>query len=339
VKVSNQKVTAKAQKFKAEEIFGIKSSSEFRELALKAFYLQAAECIPYREYLENLDCDPCKVTSVEEIPFLPVAIFKTKKVITGRGAVEKFFKSSSTTGMTPSVHPVTDLSLYDQSLSLGFRLRYGDPSGYAIVALLPSYLERGDSSLVYMTEQLMKESGRAENGFYLYNHSELYDKLTDLRNRNIRSILIGVSFALVDFALKYKMDFPELIVMETGGMKNSSRELSREEIHRIISEGFGVKRVHSEYGMAELLSQAYSCGDGLFTTPPWMKVAIRDLNNPFKLLPYGKRGGINIIDLANINSCCFIETGDLGVKTAGNYFEVSGRIKQSELRGCNLLLE
>lgn len=332
-------MTSNLQTVTAEEIFGIRNSNEFRELALRIFRLQAAGCPPYREYLGHLGCDPGKVSSLQEIPFLPVSLFKTRQIITGERAVEKIFRSSSTTGMIPSQHQVTDLSVYDRSLSLGFRLRYGEPSDYAILALLPSYIERGDSSLVYMAGKLMEESGREENGFYLYNHSDLYNKLAGLRIRNVRTILIGVSFALVDFASEHKITFPELIVIETGGMKNVKRELSRSEIHRIISEGFGVRNVHSEYGMTELISQAYSCSDGIFNTPPWMKILIRDLNNPFKFLPEGKRGGINVIDLANINSCSFIETGDLGVKTAGDSFEVYGRIKFSELRGCNLLLE
>jgi len=322
-----------------KEIFSIKEKREFERIALKIFRYQAFECKPYKEYLDNLGFNRENVSSLRDIPFLPVSIFKSREVITGNAPAEKVFSSSATTGMTPSLHHVTDLSLYNHSLSLGFRLRYGKASDYAIVALLPSYLEREGSSLVYMAEMLMKESGHPDNGFYLYNQKELYEKLVKIKKSGSKCILLGVSFALVDFATAFPLDFPELIVMETGGMKNTGRELSRQEIHNIICKGFGVKTVHSEYGMAELLSQAYSQGEGLFFPPPWMEVIIRDLNNPIRYLSSGKRGGINIIDLANLNSCSFIETGDMGVKTAGDSFEVHGRIKFSELRGCNLLLE
>jgi len=264
---------------------------------------------------------------------------------------QKIFTSSATTGMTPSRHPVADLSLYERSFSDGFRLQYGSPSEYAILALLPSYLEREGSSLVYMTENLMKQSANECNGYYLYNHAELYDMLCRLKTDEQKTILIGVSFALLDFVswLKLdsalKMEFPDLIVVETGGMKGRGEELSREELHRRLKEGFGVDTIHSEYGMAELLSQAWSKGDGLFFTPPWMKVLIRDLNNPFRLLSDGergginnKRGGINIIDLANVYSCSFIETEDMGTTDPTGGFKIFGRIKNSELRGCNLLI-
>ncbi len=322
-----------------KEIFSIKEKREFERIALKIFYYQALECKPYKEYLDNLGYNTKNVSSVSEIPYLPVSFFKSREVITGNTPAEKVFSSSATTGMTPSRHHVTDLSVYNRSLSLGFKIRYGKASDYVIVALLPSYLEREGSSLVYMAEILMKESGHPDNGFYLYNQKELYEKLVKIKKSGSKCILLGVSFALVDFAGAFPLDFPGLIVMETGGMKNTGRELSRKEIHNIICKGFGVNTVHSEYGMAELLSQAYSRREGLFFPPPWMKVIIRDLNNPFRHLSPGKRGGINIIDLANLNSCSFIETGDMGIKRAGNSFEVLGRIQHTELRGCNLLLD
>ncbi|OFY39400.1 MAG: hypothetical protein A2X18_04700 [Bacteroidetes bacterium GWF2_40_14] len=264
---------------------------------------------------------------------------------------QKIFTSSATTGMTPSRHPIVDLSIYERSFSDGFRLQYGNPSEYAILALLPSYLERAGSSLVYMTESLMKQSANPNNGYYLYNHTDLYDMLYRLRADGQKTILIGVSFALLDFisALKletgHRPEFPDLIVVETGGMKGRGEELSREELHSRLKEGFGVDKIHSEYGMAELLSQAWSKGDSLFFTPPWMKILIRDLNNPFHLLSDGerggndsKRGGINIIDLANVYSCSFIETEDMGMTSSDGGFKIFGRIKNSELRGCNFLI-
>jgi len=276
----------------------------------------------------------------------PYQSINTKEVLP-----QKTFTSSATTGMTPSRHPVADLSLYERSFSEGFRLQYGSPSDYAILALLPSYLEREGSSLVYMTENLMKQSANECNGYYLYNHTELYEMLCRLKDDGQKTILIGVSFALLDFVsgLKLdpalKMEFPDLIVVETGGMKGRGEELSREELHWRLKEGFGVDTIHSEYGMAELLSQAWSKGDGIFFTPPWMKVLIRDLNNPFRLLSDGergennnKRGGINIIDLANVYSCSFIETEDMGMTDPAGGFKIFGRIKNSELRGCNLLM-
>lgn len=319
-------------------IFNIKSREEFASLAVEIFRYQSTHCEPYKRYLSFLGNDLSHVESIEEIPFFPIQFFKSENVISGEAVAQKIFTSSSTTGMTPSRHPVADLSLYESSFSKGFRIEYGDPSEYAILALLPSYLERDGSSLVYMTEGLMRQSANRFNGYYLYNHEDLYGMLCKLKELGQKTILIGVSFALLDFAAKWKIDFPELIVIETGGMKGRGEELSREELHVRLKDGFGVGNIHSEYGMAELLSQAWSKGEGLFFTPPWMDVIIRDLNNPFRILPYGKKGGINIIDLANILSCSFIETEDMGIKEAGDGFKISGRIKNSELRGCNMLL-
>lgn len=324
--------------FDINRIFGIKTRDEFASVTLEIFRYQAEFCEPYKKYLTLLGTDINKISNINEIPFFPVQFFKSETVISGKTPPKKIFTSSSTAGMTPSRHPVTDLSIYEKSFSQGFRLRYGEPEEYAILALLPSYLERENSSLVYMTEGLMKQSGNISNGYYLYNHSELFDMLLTLKKSQQKTILIGVSFALIDFLTGYKIDFPELIVMETGGMKGRGEELTREELHTRLRNGFGVENIHSEYGMAELLSQAYSKGNGLFCTPPWMDIVIRDLNNPFRLLPTGKRGGINIIDLANINSCSFIETEDLGIKETGDVFKILGRINNSELRGCNLLM-
>jgi len=321
-----------------EEIFRINSQESFVEPAIRIFQYQAEKCEPYRRYLELLDCDPLRVRKIEDIPFLPIQLFKTEKIYCGDSEAEMIFTSSSTTGMTPSRHYVADLSLYEKSFTEGFRLQYGDVSQYAILALLPSYLERTGSSLIYMADSLMRQSGNESNGYYLYNHGELYEMLETMKKEGQKTILIGVSFALLDFVANHECIFPSLILIETGGMKGRGIELSRDDIHSHLKKAFGVENVHSEYGMAELLSQAYSSGAGIFSTPPWMKVIIRDLNNPFRKIPEGTPGGINIIDLANAGSCSFIETQDLGTKTAGDHFKILGRIKDSELRGCNLLI-
>ncbi len=320
-------------------MFGIKNETDFEKKALEIFHIQSKECTPYSEYLSLLEVDPNKVSSTSQIPFLPVTLFKKRDIICGNSAPEKIFTSSSTTGATPSRHLVKDLALYRKSFTDCFRLFYGDPQSYTILALLPSYLEREGSSLVYMADHLIKDSGKPYSGFYLYNYQELYSTLCNLSQKRERTILLGVSFALLDFAERFSIEFPTLKVIETGGMKGRGREISREELHLRLKRGFGVDKIGSEYGMAELLSQAWSYEEGLFMTPPWMRVIIRSLDNPFENPGNGKKGGINIIDLANINSCSFIETEDIGIKEAGNTFRVLGRIKNSELRGCNLLLE
>ncbi|MHC1779942.1 MAG: acyltransferase [Bacteroidales bacterium] len=308
-------------------------------IALEIFRYQAINCPPYAEYIHLTGNDPDQVKDPEQIPFLPISIFKNREVITGNKPTQKLFTSSSTTGMIPARHYVTDLDIYEESFKRAFRMFLGEPSDYTILALLPSYLEREGSSLVYMADRLIKDSGSTASGFYLYNFSELYDTLCILKAKQSRTILLGVSFALLEFAERFNLVFPELTIVETGGMKGRGKEVSRNELHKAIKSGFGVKNVWSEYGMAELMSQAWSQGEGLFKTPPWMDIQIRDLLNPFKRVNEGITGGINIIDLANINSCSFIETEDLGVKEAGNTFSVLGRIQNSELRGCNILLE
>ncbi len=315
-----------------------KSASIFEAIALKVFRHQYSNCEPYKRYINYIGTSLDSIKSIKEIPFLPVQFFKSEEIYCGHGKPEKFFTSSATTGMEPSKHPVAELSLYEASFINGFKAFYGSPSNYVILALLPSYLEREGSSLIYMVDTLIRMTENSDSGFYLYNRKELFEKLSTLKGENKKVMLIGVSFALLDFANEYQIEFPDLIVMETGGMKGRGREIEREEMHRILKACFGVENIHSEYGMAELLSQAYSKGNGLFMTPPWMEILIRDFNNPFRLVEAGNRGGINIIDLANVNSCSFIETEDLGIKTAGNGFKILGRIKNSELRGCNLLL-
>lgn len=322
-----------------ERIFDITTREELEKIALEIFRIQSTKCTPYRDFINLVGIDPSAINSIEKIPFLPVSLFKSHSIICEGLEPEIIFTSSATTGMVPSSHPVADLSIYKESFSRAFRHFWGEPSEYAILALLPSYLEREGSSLVYMADKLIKESCNKDSGFYLYDFGTLYQKLIYLKEKGIKTLLLGVSFALLEFVNQYKINFPELIVMETGGMKGRGIEVSRDQLHSALKSGFGVSKVASEYGMAELLSQAYSYCDGVFETPPWMEILIRDLSNPFRILNGNVSGGINIIDLANLNSCSFIETQDMGIKEAGNTFRISGRIQNSELRGCNLLLE
>lgn len=310
----------------------------FSALALEVFRYQLEHCPPYKQFVSLLGTDPGSVDSPEKIPFLPIRFFKSRDVYSASAEPQKLFTSSATTGMTPSRHLVADLSLYELSFRKAFEHFYGSPSEYTILALLPSYLERDGSSLVYMADKLIKLSKSDLSGFYLYNFAQLRDTLEILQKESRKTLLIGVSFALLDFAKDFPVNFPELTVMETGGMKGRGVELPREELHRILMKGFGVNTIHSEYGMAELLSQAYSSGEGVFQTPHWMEIFARDLNNPLKVTSGEAKGGLNIIDLANVNSCSFIETEDLVIKETGNLFRIPGRINNSELRGCNLLL-
>lgn len=304
---------------------------------MKIFHYQASQCPVYSEFISGLGINPSSVQKISEIPFLPIQFFKSHSVISGNKKPEITF-SSSATGGVQSKHHVTDLSIYEHSFREGFEKFYGDIDQYAILALLPSYLERGGSSLIYMVDDLIRESKNSESGYFLNNHADLYRTLQKLKEKNTAAILIGVTYALLDFAEQYKIDFPELIIMETGGMKGKRKELIREELHGILCEGFGVTSIHSEYGMTELLSQAYSQGNGIFKCPPWMRISIRDINDPFDLLDAGKTGGINVIDLANLNSCVFIATQDLGRLYADGNFEVLGRFDNSDMRGCNLMV-
>ncbi|MGI4805155.1 MAG: hypothetical protein ACRYFL_10315, partial [Janthinobacterium lividum] len=321
-----------------QTIFSIVNEVQFLENALQIFWFQADNCAVYKTYLSHLKIDPSEIKSLEAIPFLPIEFFRTHAVTSQNQNPEVTFSSSGTTGITTSQHLVTDVSWYKNSFKKGFELFYGDIKNYAFLALLPSYLERAGSSLIYMVKNLIAETETSNSGFYLYNDEELYQKLTQLQQQNQPTVLIGVTFALLDFIEKYQLDFPELILMETGGMKGRRKEMIREELHQTLCNGFGVPAIHSEYGMTELLSQAYSLGEGLFYCVPWMKVLIRDTNDPFTLLPNGKTGGINVIDLANINSCSFIATQDLGKIHTNGMFEVLGRFDFSDIRGCNLLI-
>ncbi|HTD40949.1 MAG TPA: hypothetical protein VK671_10040 [Mucilaginibacter sp.] len=321
-----------------QQVFSISNEQQFDETALQIFRFQAQNCAIYREFIFNLKVDINAVDQVEKIPFLPISFFKSHEVLSSPDKVQVTFTSSGTTGMINSRHLVTDVSWYEESFRRAFDLFYGDVKNYTILALLPSYLEREGSSLIYMAEDLVKRSENPDSGFYLYNHEDLFQKLKKQQQAKKPTLLIGVTFALLDFVEHHAIDFPQLIVMETGGMKGRRKEMIREELHQTLCNGFGVNAIHSEYGMTELLSQAYSNGNGIFNCPPWMKIITRDTNDPVTTLDNDKTGGINVIDLANMNSCSFIATQDLGKVYADGSFEVLGRFDNSDIRGCNLLI-
>lgn len=326
-------------KISIPSVFSIRSEKEFNDAALAIFRHQAVHCAPYRDFISHLRVDPLQTDSLADIPYLPISFFKSHRVISGIDKEEITFSSSGTTGMVQSRHFVTDLSLYEQSFNEAFARFYGSTEDTCLLALLPSYLERDGSSLIYMIDALLKQSKHPDSGYFLHNHEDLYKKLISLKEKGQKTILIGVTYALLDFLEKYQMDFPELIVMETGGMKGKRKEMVREELHELLTSGFGVKAIHSEYGMTELLSQAYSSGDGIFNCPAWMKIVLRDTNDPLTLLHTHQTGGINVIDLANINSCSFIATQDLGRVYPDGSFEVLGRFDNADIRGCNLLVQ
>ncbi len=312
---------------------------DFETLALEVFRYQAKNNETYSKYLNHLGIIPGSIYKLDRIPFLPIEFFKTRKIITGKDVPGKIFTSSGTTGAGTSKHYVTDISLYQESFTRTFQYFYGNPEQYCILALLPSYLEREGSSLIYMMDYLIKKSNNPESGFYLDKLDDLAEKIVRLREQNQKILLFGVSFALLNLAEKYKPDLSGQIVMETGGMKGRREEIIREELHKVLCKAFNTKLIHSEYGMTELLSQAYSKGDRIFHTPPWMKILIRDGYDPFSYVKKGRSGGINVIDLANYNSCSFIETSDLGLLLPDGGFEVSGRFDSSDIRGCNLMVE
>nr|WP_165877849.1 acyl transferase [Pedobacter psychrotolerans] len=321
------------------DIFAINDAQAFQDQALATFKSQAKNCQVYQEYIHHLKIDVDQISTIEQIPFLPIGFFKTHQIVSNQNPVEIIFSSSGTTGMTQSSHHVTDVALYEQSYLRAFDHFYGKVSDYCFLALLPSYQQRSGSSLIYMVNDLIEKSNHPQSGYFLDNHDDLLQTLVDLKNKKQPTVLIGVTYALLDFVEKFDISFPDLIVMETGGMKGRRKEMVREELHQQLTEGFGVPAIHSEYGMTELLSQAYSLGEGVFQCPGWMKVLIRDTNDPLTLIPEGKTGGINVIDLANINSCSFIATQDLGRINADDSFEVLGRFDNADIRGCNLLVQ
>jgi phenylacetate-coenzyme A ligase PaaK-like adenylate-forming protein len=319
------------------DIFNITTAKQFEDAALNIFKYQFENNPVYRSFCDLLYKHPSDITSLENIPFLPIQFFKSHKIITQGATEEKVFTSSGTTGSITSKHYVSNINLYEESFTRGFDYFYGDVKDYVILALLPSYLEREGSSLIYMVDHLIKASKHEESGFYLNNLQDLAKILIELEKKQQKTLLIGVSFALLDLVENYNFDLKHTIVMETGGMKGRRKEMIREELHHKLKSGFGVDQIHSEYGMTELLSQAYSKGNGVFECPPWMKVQARDTEDAFTTLPYGKTGGLNIIDLANVNSCPFIATQDLGRIRPNSHFEVLGRFDHSDIRGCNLM--
>ena len=320
------------------ELFNIQSPQEFQKVALAVFKYQFEHNNVYRSFCDLLYKHPSDIHSIEEIPFLPIQFFKTHTVLAKAEDSQVIFSSSGTTGSVTSKHHVTDLAVYEKSFRKGFEHFYGNIEEYAVLALLPSYLERGGSSLIYMVDDLIKRSKHPESGFFLNNHQKIAEKLQFLDKNGQKVLLIGVSFALLDLAEKYAFKLNNTIVMETGGMKGRRKELIRSELHALLSKGFGVDNIHSEYGMTELLSQAYSNQNGIFECPPWMHILTRDTEDPLTILPHKKTGGINVIDLANINSCSFIATKDLGKTYADGTFEILGRFDNSDIRGCNLMV-
>jgi len=321
-----------------KDIFNIKTTDEFNNLALKIFKFQFENNALYRSFCDLLYIHFSDIKTIEDIPFLPIQFFKSHTVLSSKENIQTTFTSSGTTGNTTSKHHVTDLDIYTNSFSKGFHQFYGNIEDYIVLALLPSYLEREGSSLIHMVDALIKASKSPESGFYLNNISALKDTLIKLDSEGKKIILIGVSFALLDLIETHKFNLKNTIIMETGGMKGRRKELIREELHSKLKDGFGVKTIHSEYGMTELLSQAYSNGQGIFKTPNWMRILTRDTEDALHILPKEKAGGINVIDLANINSCSFIATQDLGRVNKNGEFEVIGRFDNSDIRGCNLMV-
>ena len=319
-------------------IFNIDDVIDFNKRALEIFQFQAKNCIVYKEFLNLLQIDINEVKTIDQIPFLPIQFFKSHKIVASQESVQRVFLSSGTTGNTQSKHYITDVSIYKKSFTKGFENFYGPIEEFTVLALLPSYLERDGSSLIYMVNDLIEKSKNPKSGFYLNNFSALHKNLIELDKNNEKVLLIGVSFALLDLVEMFNFKLKNTIIMETGGMKGRRKELIREELHQVLCGGFGVEKIHSEYGMTELLSQAYSKGNGIFECPPWMKIITRDTEDALTILPQGKTGGINVIDFANINSCSFIATQDLGKTYKNGTFEVLGRFDDSDIRGCNLMV-
>ena len=318
----------------SEKIFSISSDAEFEAAALELFRRQAEQCPPYSEYISLLGVNPAEVNRVEDIPFMPIEFFKWRDVYCGEGKPEKVFTSSNTGGTVASRHMMQSLALYEQAFTRAFEQFYGAAEGWSVYGLLPNYLQREGSSLVYMVDRLIARCG--SGGFYLDEYEKL---IADMAADTKPKILLGVSYALWDLAEQYAPKLENTIVMETGGMKGQREELPKSEFHKILTEAFGVEKIHSEYGMAELTSQAYSSGDGVFRAPAWMRVVVRDVNNPLKMLPAGSRGAVSIIDLANISSCAFIATQDVGRTFADGTFMIEGRLSGADIRGCNLLVQ
>ncbi len=318
-----------------KELWEVKASA-FNKLAQQAFQLQLSENKVLKQFCSTVNHRLTETADLEHFPFLPISFFKTHPVITGIEMPPLFFESSGTTGQDRSRHYVTDPGLYDQSLTTGFQNVFGPTNDWQILALLPGYLEQPYASLVYMVRQLMKQSKTGEENFYLHQYEALFHHLERAESKGIKTLLVGVTYALLDFAEKFPVKLKHTHILETGGMKGRRKEMLREEVHSILKHHFGIENIYSEYGMTELLSQAYSLKDGVFSCPPWMKVLVRDEDDPFLVKTSG-RGALNMIDLANIHSCCFIATEDVGEVYEDGTFRVLGRMDASELRGCSLM--
>lgn len=316
-----------------DEILSIATPKEFDSVALRLFAHQAERCKPYADYIALLGIDPHEVREVSDIPFLPIELFKSHDIYCGDSEPEIVFTSSNTGGTVPSHHMMASTEDYRRTFIAAFERFYGPVERWSIYGLLPNYLEREGSSLVYMVDELIRRAGTG--GFYLNDYERL---IADIESDTKPKILLGVSYALWDLAEQYAPKLSDTIVMETGGMKGRRKELSKSELHDILCRGFGVETIHSEYGMAELTSQAYSRGNGIFTPPQWMRVLVRDVNDPMDHAPAAMRGGVDIIDLANISSCAFIRTQDMGRLYDDGSFMLEGRIAGSDIRGCNLLV-
>jgi hypothetical protein len=319
-------------------VFNIQNQSDFKTCALQVFRHQFKNNTVYRSFCDLLYIHSSDVKKVEEIPFLPIQFFKSHAVLSSTQAVKETFTSSGTTGSSVSKHMVTDLSWYTKSYTKGFEHFYGPIEEYTVLGLLPNYLERDGSSLIYMVDDFIKKSNKPASGFYLNNLTELSKTLIALDKKGEKVLLIGVTFALLDLIERQQFKLQNTIIMETGGMKGRRKEMIREELHEILCAGFGVSKIYSEYGMTELLSQGYSSGDGVFYCPPWMKILARDTEDALTMVGTNKTGGLNVIDLANYNSCSFIATQDLGKVDNNGSFEVLGRFDHSDIRGCNLMV-
>lgn len=328
----------KKKSLETEAIFQISSKKDFHKQALKVFRFQYENSAVYQDFCNYLKKNPSNVKQLEEIPFLPIQFFKSHDILSTQESIKTIFTSSGTTGQQTSRHLVTDVEIYKRSFQDAFKIFYGNIEDYVVLALLPSYLEREGSSLIYMVQEMIHRTNQPESGFYLNNYQELISKIKLLENQGKNILLIGVTYALLDLIEIEKLALKNTIIMETGGMKGKRKEMIREEMHQILCDGFGVEVIHSEYGMTELLSQAYSLGNGIFECPPWMEILIRDTEDALEYLPFGKTGGINVIDLGNVNSCAFIATQDLGKKYENQTFEVLGRFDHSDVRGCNLMV-
>lgn len=325
-----------------ENIFSIQTEQDFLNAAVATFRYQYENVEIYRKFVDYLKIDPAKVDCLTKIPFLPIEMFKNHQILNKNAAAGLFFQSSGTTQMNLSKHFIADPAIYEESIYNSFEQFIGKPEDFIFLGLLPSYLEKQNSSLIYMVDYLMKKSAKPENGYFLYNHADLFELLKNLRDKKV--ILFGVSFALLDFldtvdSLNFSISGSEnLTVIETGGMKGRKEEMTKDELLKILQDGFKTEKIYSEYSMTELLSQAYSLGNNEYKCPSWMKIMVRNAEDPFSYELEGRTGAVNIIDLANIHSCSFIATQDLGKTLSGDRFQVLGRIDHSDIRGCSLLV-